>query len=136
MTPRYRDESDPRARTWAWKFGCAFRGIKRAVRSDSNFFVHFFAAAAVVAAGIVLELSRTEWCVLLLCIGLVLVTETMNTALEWIAQAVTDQFNPLIRDALDMASGAVLLAAITAATVGLAIFVHRLGVMLNWWPVG
>lgn len=132
---RYRDESDPRARTWVWKFGLAFRGIKRAVRSDSNFFVHFFAAAGVIAAGIVLEVSRIEWCVLVLCIGLVLVTETMNTALEWMAQAITDQFNPTIRDALDMGSGAVLLASITSVIVGLAILLHRLGVLLNWWPV-
>lgn len=134
MPARFRDESDPRAKTWTWKLGCAFRGIKRAARSDSSFFVHFFATAAVLAAGIVLEVNRTEWCILLLCIGLVLVAETLNTALEWMARVVTDQYDSRMRDALDMGGGAVLLAVIVAVIIGATIFLNRLGTLLNWWP--
>lgn len=124
----------PRAKSWAWKFGCAARGIKRAIRSDASFFVHLFATALVVAAGVVLGVDRVEWCVLLLCVGLVFVAETMNTAIEWLAKAVTDQYDTRVRDALDMGGGAVLWAAITAVVVGGIVLINRLGLLLAWWP--
>lgn len=101
-----------------------------------SFFVHFFFTALVIAAGIVLRVSRLEWCLLILCIGLVLTAEMLNTALEWMVRAMTDQYKSELHDALDMGSGGVLLASITAVLVGLVIFVHRLGVLLDWWPAG
>jgi diacylglycerol kinase len=122
--------------SWPRKFRCALRGIKRAVRSEVSFFVHFFFTALVIAAGIVLRVSRLEWCLLILCIGLVLTAEMLNTALEWMVRAMTDQYKSELHDALDMGSGGVLLASITAVLVGLVIFVHRLGVLLDWWPAG
>ncbi len=130
---RFSHEPPRRQDTWIFKFNCAFRGIKRGVRSEVNFFVHFFLAAIVVAAAIVLEVSRIEWCVLILCIGLVLSIEMLNTAFEWMARAITDQYDSRLRDALDMGSGAVLLSTVTAALVGGAILIHRLGVLLEWW---
>jgi len=120
--------------SWTRKFGFAFRGVKRGIRSEVSFFVHFFVAALVIAAGIVLEVSRIEWCVLVLCIGFVLVAELFNTSLEWLARAVTDEYNSFIHDALDMASGAVLLATMTSVTCGLIVFLHRIGVLFDWWP--
>ena len=62
------------------KFGDAFRGLKLGVRGHSSFFVHFFAAALVVAAGLVFRCAWWEWCVLLGCIGLVLTAELFNSA--------------------------------------------------------
>jgi diacylglycerol kinase len=126
------DRSRP-GRYWLVKFRCALRGIKRAARSEVSFFVHFFFTALVIAAGIVLEVSRVEWCLLILAIGLVLVAETLNTSLEWIVRGLTEEYRSELRDALDMGSGAVLLAALTAVVVGLVIFVHRIGVLLEWW---
>lgn len=124
----------PRPRQyWVAKFRCALRGIKRAVRSEVSFFVHFFFAALVLAAGIVLEVSRIEWCLLLLCIGLVLTAEMLNTSMEWMVRGLTEEYKSQLRDALDMGSGGVLIAAVTAVAVGGIIFIHRLGVLLSWW---
>lgn len=136
MTPLHNPDEPRKPHSWRRKFGFAFRGIKRGFRSEVSFFVHVFFAALVVAAGIVLEVSRTEWCILVLCIGLVLVTELLNTALEWLARAVTEEYSSYLHDALDMGSGAVLLAAMTSAVVGSIIFIHRLGVLLAWWDAG
>lgn len=128
------DDAPRRPQSWPQKFNCALRGLRRGVRSEVNFFVHFFVAAIVIAAGMVLEVSRLEWCLLIVCIGAVLVAELFNTALETIARVVTDRYNSQMRDALDMGSGAVLLASITAAIVGAAIFIPRLASMLDLWP--
>jgi diacylglycerol kinase len=121
------------SRGWAEKFADAFRGLKVGIRGQVSFFVHFFMAAAVVGAAAVLRASLVEWCILLLCIAVVLVAEMFNTAMESLARAITDQMNPNVGFALDIGSAAVLLAAFGATIVGAIIFIHRLGVLLAWW---
>jgi diacylglycerol kinase len=134
-----RDESELKsdsagARGWRKKFAHAFRGLRVGVGGQNSFVVHFFFAAAVVAAAAVLKAERTEWYVLLLCIATVLVAEMFNSALESLARAVSQDFNPHIRDALDAGSAAVLLAATSAIIIGAVIFLHRLTVLgLRSW---
>ncbi len=123
----------PTERTWVEKFRDAFRGVKAGVRGQSSFFVHFFLAAAVIAAAAIMEIGLTGWCLLLLCIALVLTAEMFNSALEWMGRAMTDQFNPDLGRALDIGSAAVLMASFGAAIVGAIVFLHRLGEMLAWW---
>jgi diacylglycerol kinase len=100
------------------------RGVKIAVRSEVNFFVHFFIAVLAGTAGGVVELSDERWCLYILCVTIVLAAELFNTAIERIARAVTREHNPDIRDALDIASGGVLMAAIGASVVG--------GLLIAW----
>jgi diacylglycerol kinase len=118
-------------RTWSRKFGDACRGLSRAVRSQTSFSVHLVMAGAVVAAGAIFQVSSGEWCLLTLAIGLVLMTEIINTAIESLARGPGSRRHPRLRDALDMASAAVLVAAITAVVVGLVVFGPRL---LVWVP--
>jgi diacylglycerol kinase (ATP) len=122
-----------RMRSWSAKFRDAFRGLWLAVRSEPSFAVHLPMATAVVAAGIVLRVSLVEWCLLGLCITVVLAAEVFNTALEQLAKATRRDHDPQIGAALDMASGAVLICAIGVSLIGGVIFVYRLGVLLRWW---
>lgn len=106
---------------WLSKFRHAFRGIYRGLRGDSSFYVHIPAAFLVLAAGLWLEVTQVEMYVLALCIALVMSTELLNSGIESLARAVTADHDPWVRDALDMSSGAVLLASFIAALVGLSI---------------
>lgn len=115
-----------RQRRWMAKFRHAFRGIKRGMRGQSSFAVHLFAATAVVAAGWALEVTRLDWCLLLAAIGGVLTAEMFNSALEALARNVTREEDPAVADALDIGSGAVLLAALTAAALGVLVLLPRL----------
>ena len=126
-------EDDLPRRRWAEKFRNAFRGLKQGVRGQSSFFGHFFAAAAVLAAAVAMRVDCLQWCVLILCITLVLAAEMFNSALESMARAITDQRHPDIGNALDIGSAAVLLMAGGAAVAGLVIFLNRLGFLLGWW---
>jgi diacylglycerol kinase len=110
--------SDP---SWRRKFRDAFRGQKRGFRGESGFFVHFFVAAMVIVAAVALGADRNEWCLLLLCITLVLTAEMLNSAVERLARAIDQNYNAHLRDALDIAAGAVLTAAIGAAILGVVI---------------
>ena len=120
-------------RSWSRKFADAFRGLFRAVRSQSSFFVHLWAAVAVVAVAAVLHVSLVEWCLLAGAIGVVLVAEIFNTAIESLARASDVGRHPRIRDALDMASAAVLLCGVFSAVIGGIIFGHRAGALLGLW---
>ncbi len=115
------------------KFRLAWRGLRRGVRSESNFFVHLLMAAMVIAAAGVLRCTLIEWCVLVLCVAAVLATEMLNTAIEHLAKAVSEKRNPFLADALDMASAAVLLASAGAAIAGTIVLGHRIGILLSWW---
>jgi diacylglycerol kinase len=88
------------------------------VFAQASFGVHLAAAVLVVATAAWLQVSRVEWCLLLLCIASVFTAELFNSALESLAKAVDQQHNEHLRDALDIASGAVLVAAMGAAAVG------------------
>ena len=83
--------------------------------------------------GLLLGLSRADWCWLVLAIALVWVAECMNTALESLADATSPDPHPRVGRAKDAAAGAVLCAAIGAALIGLLVLGRPL---LAWWACG
>jgi diacylglycerol kinase len=118
------------ARSWPAKFQSAFRGIWLAISRERSFAVHVPVAVAVLIAGVLLRVNLLEGCVLGLCVVIVLSAEVFNTSIEFLSREIARDQRPGIAAALDMASGAVLLAALGAAGVGAAIFLHRLSLML------
>ena len=116
----------PPPRTWLGKFADAFRGFFLSVTTQSSFAAHLPVAAAAVAAGLWLGLSLVEWGLVALAIGLVVMAEVFNTSLEALAKAVGTYPDDGIRDALDLASGGVLVAVLTAITIGLLVLGPKL----------
>ena len=129
---KYEHQHSP-ARGWSEKFADAFRGLKTGIRSQVSFFVHFFAAFAVVGAGLLFHFNHEEWSILAICITIVLTAEMLNTAIEMLARAITDQVDPNVGAALDIGSAAVLIASIGASVIGAIVFLHRLGPQLGLW---
>ncbi len=103
-------------------FRFAARGLFRLLYSQHNAWVHAFATLIVVFFGVALNVSRADWCWLVLCIALVLTTEAFNTAIECLSNVVSPEYHPLVRDAKDISAGAVLIAAIAAAIIGWIVF--------------
>ncbi len=122
---------EPRSNSWASAFRRAARGVAWGVRSQRNFKVHLPIAIAVVIAAAVLGATLVEWCLLLLAIAIVLAAELFNTAIEHLARAVTREQHEELRNALDTASGAVLLASAGAAAVGAVIFLRLLAAAMG-----
>ena len=116
-------------RGWADKFGEAARGVKLGVRGQSSFAVHFFFATLAVLAGVLLECDRVDWCLVVLCIGLVLTAELLNSSLETLFHGLDDETKNRLVGVLDIAAGAVLVASGTAVIVGGIVFVRRLLVL-------
>jgi diacylglycerol kinase (ATP) len=102
-------------------FGFAGRGLVLGCRGR-NFRIMLVAGVIVIALGVILDVSRTSWAILLVCIAIVLGAEAMNTAIEKLADQVEQRFDHAIGDVKDVAAGAVLLVAVLAAVVGLIVF--------------
>jgi diacylglycerol kinase (ATP) len=103
-------------------FRAAIHGIIRMIRCQHNAWVHAAATVTVIAAGCLLQLSPSDWCWVVLAISAVWTAEALNTAFEFLADVASPEFHPLVRDAKDVAAGAVLLAATAAAVIGAIIF--------------
>jgi diacylglycerol kinase len=87
-----------------------------------------------VAAGLWLGVTRWEWCALVFAIGLVWTVEALNTALEFLADEVSQEHRELIGKAKDAGAGGVLLASITAAIIGAVVFIPHLLVWAETRP--
>ncbi len=120
---------------WSQKFRHAFRGLRISSRGQDSFLIHIPVACFVLAAAAQLHVNTLSWCILVLCIVIVISAELFNTAIEYLAKAITDEFNPQIRDALDIASAAVLVAALGASVVGALVLGTYIGVEMGWWTL-
>jgi diacylglycerol kinase (ATP) len=66
-------------------------------------------------------LTKSEWCWIILAIVVVWTAEALNTALEFLTDAASPDYHPLVQKAKDVAAGAVLISAVGAAVIGLII---------------
>lgn len=117
------------ARRWRDKFNDAFRGMKLGIRGHSSFYVHFFSTAMVCAAAIAFDCSALDWCILIGCIGLVMTTELINSAIETLFHGLDPDSKNRIQGCLDIAAGAVLMASFTAIIIGAIVFIRRLVIL-------
>ena len=121
---RYVSEFKPKDRVRS--FGYAGKGVGLLVRGQHNAWMHLALSGIAVALGALLGISALEWCAIVLAMGLVWMAEGLNTAIELLADAAVPEQHPKVGAAKDVAAGAVLLAAVAAATVGAIVFVPRL----------
>jgi len=108
------------------KFRRAFQGIYLALKIENTFKYHLSAAALAIAASIILKIDLMEWCLVLLVIGLVLLSEMFNTVIELLVKLYTKEYHELANKLLNISAGAVLIMSIVAALIGLIIFLERL----------
>ena len=103
-------------------FPHAIRGILQMIRCQHNAWVHATATVVVIAASFFFQLSGAEWCWIILAVAIVWTAEALNTAFEFLADVASPEFHPTVRDAKDVAAGAVLVTAIASAIIGAVIF--------------
>lgn len=92
---------------------------------NHNFILELVGTGVVLIVGFVLDISKIEWLFIVLCCGLVLTTEIINTAIEATCDAIDLNHNPQIKLAKDVAAAAVVMTGITSFIIGLAIFLPK-----------
>ena len=102
-------------------FRYAFVGIWTMLKSQQNAWVHACATVAVVVAGVLLDVSASDWCWLTLAVMAVWTAEALNTAFEFLADVASPEFHPVVKQSKDVAAGAVLISAIGSVVIGLLV---------------
>jgi len=124
--PRIRGESELSKFGLVKSFNAAIEGILYAFKTQRNVKLHFIATALILVASVCFSITKIELILLLITVGLVLITEMINTSIEMALDFIVDRYHPLARIAKDVAAGAVLFASINAVFVGYLIFFERL----------
>ena len=107
-------------------FTNAWRGLTRFVRQEHNAWIHCGMTIVVVLAGFLFKISNVEWLAVVFAIGLVLAGEAINSAMERLSDVVQPEWDERIRNVKDISAGAVLICAITAAIIGIIVFLPKL----------
>lgn len=105
-------------------FKYAINGIKAAVFREQNLVIHMFFLVITIIFSIIFKISHMEFLMIILVSGLVIALELVNTAIENTVD-ITNKYSEYAKLAKDSASGAVLIAAITAVIIGLIIFIPK-----------
>ncbi len=112
-------------------FAFAWQGIRYSYKTQLNFRIHLLGLLGVVVAGFIFQINTTEWLLIIVCSMLVLSLELINTAIEFLCDAVTKEIHPFIKIVKDVSAASVLLAATGSVAIGLVIFVPKILTLLN-----
>ena len=107
-------------------FAYARAGIVSTFREGGNFRIQLCAGAVALVLGFVFQISAGEWLAILICCGLVLGGECINTAIEHAVDLALPERNPVAGSAKDEAAGGVLVFALASLVVGIVIFAPRI----------
>ncbi len=91
------------------------------LRTQHNAWIHAGATILVAIVGLALRIDPTSWLWLVLAIVAVWTAEALNTAFELLADVASPDFHPVVKQAKDVAAGAVLIAAIGSVVIGLLV---------------
>lgn len=100
--------------------------FKKFFDREQNLLIHIIASIIVFLSGLILRLNQAQWLLIIFLIGFVITSELINSAVELAVDNYTSEFHPKAKIAKDVAAGAVLVSAITAALIGIWIFLPKI----------
>lgn len=101
----------------------ALKGIRVAIKEERNIKIQLFVAIGVVVLGLYVGITNAEWVAIIFCIGFVLVTELINTAIENLVDGISPGKIHWAGKVKDIAAGAVLVASVISVIIALLIFI-------------
>lgn len=104
----------------------AMQGFRTAVRTERNIKVMLAGGVFAIVLGLVVGLDAVSWAVVLLCCGVVISAELLNTAVETVVDLVSPEFHPLAGRAKDIAAAAVWVLSMLVAVVGVIVYANAI----------
>ena len=112
------------AKSRAKSFSYAFNGLRLLFQSEPNTKLHTVATIAVIALGFVRHIGQLQWAAIVFAIGLVWITEALNTCIEKLCDYSCDnKFHPTIKVIKDVSAAAVLIAAFVSVAIAIIVFI-------------
>jgi diacylglycerol kinase (ATP) len=103
----------------------ALQGAIALLKTEHSIMAQSMLAVLFTAAGFYFKINTTQWLFQILAIGLVLSTESLNTAVEKIADFIHPDYHEKIGFIKDIAAGAVFFAAMTAIAIMATIYIPK-----------
>ncbi|OFK24646.1 MULTISPECIES: diacylglycerol kinase family protein [Olsenella] len=116
----------PRHPSFRRSFLFAVQGLRGALRQERNLKVMLAVGACALIGGIAVRLDPLSWALLLLCCGVVIAAELLNTAVETVVDLVSPEFHPLAGRAKDIAAAATWTLSVVVALIGLILYVNAI----------
>ncbi len=110
------------------KFMFAIEGLIFGLKKDRSIKIQFFLGILAVLYCMYLQIQLIEWMIVIPCIGLVLVSEYFNTAIEKMCDAYTNNYSPVIKQIKDISSAAVFISALVSFIIMLLIIIKNGGI--------
>lgn len=104
----------------------AFKGLAILIKSENSIKTQLFIGVLMTICGFIFSISTTEWALQVICIGTILLAESLNTAVEKIANFIHPDYHKKIGVIKDVAAGAVAFAAIMAIIVACLIYIPKI----------
>ena len=109
----------------------AFAGVKTAFKTQRNLRYHGLVCILVLIVGWLLQLSALEFLVLILTVLTVIISEMFNTAVEFVVDLISPEYNVQAKKAKDVSAAAVLTSAFFSVIIGLILFIPRIVSLLK-----
>ena len=103
----------------------AAKGFWILITSEKSIIAQVIISLIMTIFGFVMQISATEWMFQFFAIGLVLVAESLNTAIEKMADFIHPEYHKQIGRIKDISAGAAFFAAIFAVIIGLIIYIPK-----------
>lgn len=103
----------------------AAKGFWILITSENSIIAQVIIGIIMTIFGFLMNISATEWLFQIFAIGLVLVAESLNTAIEKIADFIHPEYHKQIGRIKDISAGAAFFAAIFAVIIGLIIYIPK-----------
>ena len=118
------NDSFLRGRVRSIKF--AIKGMWLLLTTEDSIKVQFSCGIIAVIAGFYFDISTVEWMIQLIVIGMVLIAESLNTAVEKLADFIHPAYHERIGFIKDIAAGAASFAAIISLIVAGFIYLPKI----------
>jgi len=103
-------------------FKYALKGLFRVFKEEQNLRIQTVIAIAVISFSVVFNISRFEWLIVILLIGLVILMEIVNSAVERVTDMLKPRLNTYVKEIKDIMAAAVFFASLLAFIAGFIIF--------------
>lgn len=109
----------------------AIRGMWLLMTTEDSIKAQLFFAVLAIVLGFLFNISSIEWMFQFLVTGLVLVAESLNTAVEKVADFIHPDYHKKIGFIKDISAGAPSFAAITSLIIAGIIYVPKIIELLS-----
>ncbi len=121
------NDSFLRGRLRSLKF--ALRGMWLLITTEDSIKAQLFIAIVATVLGFYFDISNIEWMIQFLAIGMVLVAEAVNTAIEEVADFIHPNYHKKIGLIKDIAAGAPSFAACISLIIAGFIYIPKISLL-------